>query len=410
MSDVYQTLAERGFISQVTDAKALQELLTRDRITCYIGFDPTAESLHAGSLLPLMALSHMSRAGHRPIAILGGGTAMVGDPSGKTEMRKMLTPEQIRENGRHMETQIRRFIGADGEVIDNGDWLLDLNYVDFLREIGRHFSVNRMLSFESYKIRLEKGLSFLEFNYQLLQAYDFLVLFRRHDCLLQMGGDDQWGNIVAGMDLIRRIESQPAYGLTFPLLETAAGEKMGKTALGAVWLDAGRTPAYDFFQYFRNTDDRDVKRFLALFSFVSLDEVDALCSGEGAKLNAAKERLAYEVTKIVHGEQAADEALRAAKSVFGEDGESFSGVPATEIARQRLSRGVLIVDLYTEVGLCKSKSEARRLVLQGGARIGERRAQGIEDKLTLDDLDQGTVLIRAGKKKVHRVVTEKGET
>ncbi len=410
MSDVYQTLTERGFISQVTDAKALQELLAREEVTCYIGFDPTAASLHAGSLLPLMALAHMSRAGHRPIAILGGGTAMVGDPSGKTEMRKMLRREQIRDNGRHMETQIRSFIGADGEVIDNGDWLLDLNYIDFLREIGRHFSVNRMLSFESYKIRLEKGLTFLEFNYQLLQAYDFLVLFRRHDCLLQMGGDDQWGNIVAGMDLIRRIESQPAYGLTFPLLETAAGEKMGKTARGAVWLDAGRTSAYDFFQYFRNTDDRDVERFLALFTFVPLDEVGALCSGEGAGLNAGKERLAYEVTKIVHGEQAADEALRAAKSIFGEDGESFSGVPATEIARQRLSRGVLIVDLYAEVGLCKSKSEARRLVLQGGARIGERRAQGIEDKLTLDDLDQGTVLIRAGKKKVHRVVTEKGET
>jgi tyrosyl-tRNA synthetase len=410
MSNVYQTLAERGFISQVTDAKALPELLEQEKVTCYIGFDPTAASLHAGSLLPLMALAHMSRAGHRPIAILGAGTAMVGDPSGKTEMRKMLTREQIRDNGRQLETQIRKFIGADGQVIDNSDWLLNLNYVDFLREIGRHFSVNRMLSFESYKIRLEKGLSFLEFNYQLLQAYDFLMLFRRHGCLLQMGGDDQWGNIVAGMDLIRRVESKPAYGLTFPLLETASGEKMGKTAGGAVWLDAGLTSAYDFFQYFRNTDDSDVERFLALFTFVPIDEVKQLCLGDGARLNAAKERLACEVTRIVHGEQAAEESLQAAKSVFGTNGESLSGLPSTEIARERLSRGVLIVDLFTEVGLCKSKSEARRLVLQGGARVAERRVQGIEDKLTLDDLDQGSVLVRAGKKKVHRVVAGKGET
>ena len=273
MTEVFQTLKERGFVSQVTDQAALIKLLAGDPVTCYIGFDPTAPSLHAGSLVPLMALAHMQRAGHRPIAILGGGTTMVGDPSGKTEMRQMLTLEQIRENGVELRKQIGRFIELDegrGLMIDNSDWLLDLNYIEFLRDIGKHFSVNRMLSHESYKIRMEKGLSFLEFNYQLLQAYDFLVLFRKHDCILQMGGDDQWGNIVAGMDLIRRMEGKPAYGITFPLLMTSSGEKMGKTAKGALWLDADRTSPYEFFQHFRNTDDRDVERFVGFFTFLEM--------------------------------------------------------------------------------------------------------------------------------------------
>ncbi len=324
MSNVYQTFKERGFIAQVTDEAELEALLGRERVTCYIGFDPTATSLHAGSLLPLMALAHMQRAGHRTIAILGAGTAMIGDPSGKTEMRKMLTPEEIAENGRQMQRQFSRFVRLDGDqglMLNNADWLLPLSYISFLRDYGRYFSVNRMLSFEAYKQRMERGLSFLEFNYQLLQAYDFLVLFQKHGCSLQMGGDDQWGNIVAGMDLIRRLESKPAYGLTFPLLQTASGEKMGKTAKGAVWLDAERTSPYDFFQYFRNTDDRDVKRFLGYFTFLPMAEIETLTAGAGAALNAAKERLAYEVTKIVHGEPAADEARAAAKSAFGGAGD-----------------------------------------------------------------------------------------
>jgi tyrosyl-tRNA synthetase len=403
MSNIYDILEERGFISQVTDQAALKKLLADETITCYIGFDPTAPSLHAGSLLPLMALAHMKKSGHRPIAILGGGTAMIGDPSGKTELRKMLSEDVIRENGKQLSEQIRNFIGGDGEVIDNANWLLDLSYIPFLRDIGRHFSVNRMLSFESYKIRLEKGLSFLEFNYQLLQAYDFLVLFRKHNCKLQMGGDDQWGNIVAGMDLIRRVESKPAYGLTLPLLQTASGEKMGKTAGGAVWLSATLTKPYDFYQYFRNVDDRDVERFLGFFTFLPMEQVRELGSKSDAELNKAKEILAHEATGIVHGQEAADQARAAAQSAFGGPNAGAQGIPTTEVAQDRLSQGVLLVDLYAEVGLCKSKSEARRLIKQGGARIEDRKVDSIEDKLTIKDLKDGTVLIRAGKKKVHRI-------
>jgi tyrosyl-tRNA synthetase len=406
MENVYATLKERGFVSQVTDAEALEALLGKQQVTCYIGFDATAPSLHAGSLLPLMALAHMQRAGHRPIAILGGGTTMVGDPSGKTEMRKMLTEEEIGEFGEKIKLQIERFIELDGEkgmMINNAEWLVPLKYIPFLRDIGRHFSVNRMLSHESYKIRLEKGLSFLEFNYQLLQAYDFLVLFQKHGCALQMGGDDQWGNIVAGMDLIRRIEGKPAYGLTFPLLETAGGEKMGKTARGAVWLDGEQTSPYEFFQYFRNTDDRDVERFLAFFTFLPMDEVRRLGSVKDAELNRAKETLAFEATKIVHGESAAESALKGAKSAFTGAGEGAEDIPTTQIQASRLNEGILIVDLLAEVGLCKSKSEARRLVQQGGARLGDKKVAGIEEKISSDDLVNGMVLLRAGKKKVHRI-------
>ena len=409
MGNVYHTLKERGFIAQVTDAAELEASLGRERVTCYIGFDPTASSLHAGSLLPLMALAHMQRAGHKTIAILGGGTAMVGDPSGKSEMRQMLTEEEISENGQQMGKQFARFIrvdGQDGLMLNNAEWLLPLSYISFLRDYGKYFSVNRMLSFEAYKIRLEKGLSFLEFNYQLLQAYDFLVLFQKQGCALQMGGDDQWGNIVAGMDLIRRLESKPAYGLTFPLLQTASGEKMGKTAKGAVWLDANRTLPYDFFQYLRNTDDRDVKRFLCFFTFLPLAEIEELTAAGGAALNAAKERLAYEVTKIVHGDQAAEQARAAAKSAFGGAGQGDEGIPSTTLEPARLGDGILVVDLFAQTGLCSSKSEARRLITQGGAKVGERKIESIEDKVTPQDFKDGSVILRAGKKKVHRVLVQ----
>ena len=407
MDNVYTTLKERGFISQVTDAQAVEDLLGKESVTFYIGYDPTADSLHAGSLLPLMAMAHMQQAGHRPIGILGGGTAMVGDPSGKTEMRKMLTREHIDENAVGLAEQLGRFIdlaGGGAQMLNNADWLLDLNYVAFLRDIGRHFSVNRMLSFESYKIRLERGLSFLEFNYQLLQAYDFLVLYRQHGCKLQMGGDDQWGNIVAGMDLVRRVEAGAAYGLTFPLLTTAAGEKMGKTAAGAVWLSAERTSPYEFYQYFRNTDDRDVERFLAYFTFLSMDEVRALGAKQGEAINASKEVLAYEATRIVHGQAAADSARRAAKSAFAGATGGQADIPTTQLAADRLAAGVLIVDLLAEVGLTTSKSEARRLIKQGGARLGEEKVAGFDSQLTGADLVDGQVLLRAGKKRVHRIV------
>ncbi len=407
MNNVYDILKERGFVSQVTDEPELKRLLGEGTVTGYIGFDPTAPSLHAGSLLPLMALAHLQRAGHRPIAVLGAGTAMVGDPSGKTEMRSMLSIEEIRRNGEAIKTQLSRFIDlASGTalMVNNADWLLPLKYIEFLRDIGRHFSVNRMLTHESYKIRLEKGLSFLEFNYQLLQAYDFLELFRRHGCVLQLGGDDQWGNIVAGIDLIRRLHGAPAYGLTFPLLATANGEKMGKTARGSVWLDGGRTSPYDFYQYFRNTDDRDVGRFLGFFTFVPMDEVRRLAAFKDTELNTAKEILAYEVTNIVHGQDAASEARQAAKSAFGGQDEGAEGIPTTELSRDRVRAGVLVVDLLAEAGLCKSKSDARRLVQQGGARVGEQTIVHIEHKITEADLRSGSVLLRAGKKKVRRLV------
>ncbi len=408
MNDALRVLTERGFVSQVTDQKAVEDLLGKGQVTFYVGFDPTADSLHAGSLLPLMAMAHMQRNGHRPIAILGGGTAMVGDPSGKTEMRKMLSAEQINRNAEGLRKQLSRFIDLDsGEalMLNNSDWLMGLNYIEFLRDIGRHFSVNRMLSFESYKIRMEKGLSFLEFNYQLLQAYDFLVLYREHSCKLQMGGDDQWGNIVAGMDLIRRVESGEAHGLTFPLLTTASGEKMGKTAKGAVWLSAERTSPYDFFQYFRNTDDRDVKRFLAYFTFLPMEEVRKLGALKDAEINEAKEVLAYEATRIVHGEQAAQEARQGAKSAFGGMDSGRENIPTTSISKARLVEGILAIDLFAQV-FSQSKSDARRLIKGGGARIGENKVSGFEHMVTMDALKDGQVLLRAGKKRIHRIVVK----
>ncbi|RME23265.1 MAG: tyrosine--tRNA ligase, partial [Deltaproteobacteria bacterium] len=382
--NAYKVLKERGFVSQVTDEPALEKLFDSGPQAAYIGFDPTADSLHAGSLLPLMALYHLRRCGHRPIAILGGGTAMVGDPSGKTEMRPLLEKRRIEQNAKRLEEQIRRFVGPEGLVVNNAEWLLGLNYIEFLRDIGRHFSVNRMLTFESYKIRLEKGLSFLEFNYQLLQAYDFWQLFKRHGCAVQMGGDDQWGNIVAGIDLIRRLEGKQAYGVTFPLLETASGQKMGKTAAGAIWLDEKKTSVHDFFQYFRNTDDRDVERFLKFFTDLPLDEIESLCSCEGAELNRAKERLAYEACRMVHGEQKARKALEGARAAFYGSGDD-EAIPRAVVTGERLAEGLLVIDLLVESGLCRSKSEARRLVQQGGVRLGDSRVETIEKRLERGD-------------------------
>jgi len=405
---VLEDLKARGFVAQVSDEAALAERLAKEPVTFYVGFDATADSLHVGSLVPLMAMAHFARAGHQPIAVLGGGTTMVGDPSGKTELRQMLTPEDIARNRQGIEAQIRRFLldaGDRARVVDNGEWLLPLNYITFLREIGRHFSVNRMLAAEAYKARLERGLSFIEFNYQILQAYDFLVLRDRFGCALQIGGDDQWGNMVAGIDLIRRVRSQESYALTFPLLTTAAGAKMGKTASGAVWLDARRTRPYDLFQYFVNVDDRDVDRFLKLLTFEPLERIAELAKLEGAAKREAKRVLARAVTAIVHGEGAADEADAAARAAFGGRGagDEEASIPTVTVSRAQVAAGLKVVDALVAGGLAGSKSAARRLIEQGGVRVGDRKIADIDGALASDDENK---LLHAGKKHLRRLVFE----
>ena len=319
MKSVYDVFRERGFIEQITDEPLIRDLLEQEHITCYIGFDPTATSLHIGSLVPIMSLAHMQRHGHRPIALVGGGTGLIGDPSGKTEMRQILTREQIDHNARCLQKQLSRYLDfGEGKAIllNNADWLTQLNYIEFLRDIGRHFSVNRMLAAESYRIRLEKGLNFIEFNYMLLQAYDFLYLFQHYGCLLQMGGNDQWGNMVAGIDLIRRVEGKTAFSMTFPLITTSQGHKMGKTEKGTVWLDAELTSPYEYYQYWINTEDADVERFLALFTFLPMEEITEVKALTDARLNMAKAVLAFEATKITHGEEAAVAAWKASAEAF----------------------------------------------------------------------------------------------
>jgi tyrosyl-tRNA synthetase len=425
LTNAYEVLEERGFIEQSTDAAASRQLLEKP-VTCYIGFDPTATSLHVGSLLPIMSLAHMQRCGHRPIALVGGGTALVGDPSGKTEMRQMLSREQIDENAEKLKVQLGQFIDfSSGRalLLNNADWLAPLNYIEFLRDIGRHFSVNRMLSAESYKMRLETGLSFIEFNYMLLQAYDFLLLFDDYGCSLQMGGSDQWGNIVAGVDLVRRMRQKTVYGITFPLITTASGEKMGKTAQGAVWLDSRLTSPYEYYQYWINTEDQDVARFLGYFTFLPMAEIRAVADLQGADLNLVKTILAYEVTKITHGEAAASAAQAESEEIFGarsipDDLLPSSGVrrqpvaavdaaaarmPTVTIGSSRLRKGIPAFELFAEVGLCSSKGEARRLIQQGGGYINGRRIQNFDERATLDHLEKGEILLRAGKKKYHRI-------
>lgn len=425
LKNVYDILEERGFIEQSTEAAACRQLLENPS-TCYIGFDPTAPSLHVGSLLPIMSLAHMQRCGHRPIALVGGGTALVGDPSGKTEMRQMLSREEINANGEKLKVQLSRFIDFEAGMamlVNNADWLAALNYIEFLRDIGRHFSVNRMLSAESYKMRLETGLSFIEFNYMLLQAYDFLVLFDDYDCHIQMGGSDQWGNIVAGVDLVRRMRQKTVYGITFPLITTASGEKMGKTAQGAVWLDGELTSPYEYYQYWINTEDQDVARFLGYFTFLPMEEVQAVADLQGTDLNLVKTILAYEVTRITHGEAAARAAQAESEEIFGartitddllpssgvrRQPESAAegaaaGMPATTIALSRLRQGIPAFELFAEVGLCSSRGEARRLIKQGGGYINGRRIETFDERATLDQLEEGEMLLRAGKKKYHRI-------
>lgn len=406
--NVYDVLKERGFVAQVSDEPALKKMLSSERVTFYIGFDSTSTSLHAGSLVPIMAMMHLQKAGHRPIAIVGGGTTMVGDPSGRDEMRQMLSEKTIRDNGRMIHAQLDRYLHFDGETslaLDNADWILPLKYVEFLREIGRHFSVNRMLAAEAYKMRLEKGLSFIEFNYQLLQAYDFLTLYRDYGCKLQMGGDDQWGNILAGVDLIRRVEGGTAGALTFPLLTTATGAKMGKTAAGAIWLDADRLKPYDYYQYWINCDDRDVEKFLKLFTFLPMEKIKEIASFQGSEIRKAKQILAFEATKITHGERAAQEAEAAAAAAFSPStGGDLDALPTTAITPKRLAAGVSPLDLFVETGLSASRGEAKRLIKQGGMYVNDERIDSLESLLTEKNLTPDGILLRAGKKKYHRIV------
>jgi len=424
VENVFEILKERGFVAQATDEEDLKGYLSKPA-ACYIGFDPSADSLHVGSLVPIMALVHMQRHGHRPIVLVGGGTGLVGDPSGKTEMRQLLTVERIELNVAALKKQLSRFLDfGQGKalLLNNADWLAGLRYIEFLRDIGRHFSVNRMLAAESYKIRLETGLNFIEFNYMLLQAYDFYHLAQTHDCCLQMGGDDQWGNIVAGIELIRRKLQRSAYAVTFPLLTTASGAKMGKTAAGAVWLSADKTSPFDFYQYWINSDDRDVARFLKLYTFVPINEIEAVSAIEGQDLNFCKTILAFEITRVVHGRQAALSALEAARSVFGErrlppdllpssdiprlSGESSGAVPTTIVRIERLEDGIPAFELFAEIELCDSRGAARRLIQQGGAYVNEDRISAIDYRIGTEHLKDGGILLKAGKKKVHRIKPE----
>jgi tyrosyl-tRNA synthetase len=407
-NNVFDILRERDFLAQVTDEAAVRKMLAERQITFYVGFDGTGDSLHAGHLVPTMAMMHLQRAGHRPIGLVGGGTTMVGDPSGKTEMRQMLTEEAIEANAHKIHAQLNHYLHFDTDQAipeNNARWLLDLNYISFLREIGRHFSVNRMLAAEAYKQRLERGLSFIEFNYQLLQAYDFLELYRRYGCTLQMGGDDQWSNLLAGVDLIRRVEGVTVEAVTYQLLTTASGVKMGKTAAGAVWLDAEKLSPYDYYQYWVNCDDRDVERLLKIFTFVPLDEIKRLAALEGAELREAKRILAYEATTITHGETEANAAEEAARAAFAQGGD-LGAMPTTAIDFARLEQGLGVLEIFTEVGLTQSRGEARRMVLQGGLYVNDQRVDEVEAVMAPAHLTPQGILLRAGKKKYHRLVIE----
>ncbi|MFP4113300.1 MAG: tyrosine--tRNA ligase [Spirochaetota bacterium] len=411
MNHALETLKERGFFAQCTDVEALSRLMDEGPVSFYVGIDPTGSSLHIGHLVPLYAMAHLAKAGHEPVALVGGGTARIGDPSGKTEMRKMLTVEQINENVASIRKQIEAFLASaqtTPKVVNNADWLAELNYIEFLRDIGRHFSVNRMLTFETYKMRLETGLSFIEFNYQLLQSFDFLELYRNHGVRLQIGGDDQWGNIVAGVDLTRRVEGAEVYGLTFPLVTRADGRKMGKTESGAIFLDAVLVSPYEMFQYWRNVPDADVEHFLLTYTFLPVEECRRLGSYRDRKINEAKETLAVEATAIIHGREEAEKAREAARSAFGGPaGAPVGGVdaiPDVTIPATELEAGIGVLDLFARTSLCASRSEARRLVQQGGARINDTQVTDIDAQIDSSWAEEGELLLRAGKKRYFRVI------
>ena len=450
MNNLIDTYNERGFIEQTTHTAELEEYLNTKPATCYIGFDPTASSLHVGSLIPIMALVHMQRCGHLPIVLVGGGTGLVGDPSGKTEMRKMLSLKAVEENASCLKKQLSRFIDfKDGKALslNNTEWLTRLGYISFLRDIGRHFSVNRMIKTESCSMRLdsEEGLSFIEFNYMLLQAYDFLELYDRHRCRLQMGGSDQWGNIIAGIELIRRKRQETVFGITFPLITTSSGKKMGKTAKGTIWLDSEKTNPYDYYQFWINTDDNDVSRFMAFFTLLPMDEIREIEKFQGADLNTVKTILAFEATKIAHGRQEALKAYKASSMMFGERlipknilptssiHNSFSGdkelnevnsrqnssvsglrsvikglsdesMPHSYIDIKNIKDKIPAFKMFHEAGLAVSGSAARRLIQQGGAYINGKRVESVEYLITEKDVESDQILLRSGKKKFHKAL------
>lgn len=408
--NVFDELKARGMVAQMTNEEKIRELLGGDPISFYIGFDPTADSLHVGHFVQLMVMAHMQKAGHRPVALLGGGTAMVGDPTGKTDMRKMMTPETIAYHVECFKKQMARFIDfSDGKavMVNNADWLMDLNYIDFLREVGVHFSVNRMLTAECFKSRMERGLSFLEFNYMLMQSYDFYHLNRTMDCVMEMGGDDQWSNILGGVELCRRKASKEVYGITFALLTTSEGKKMGKTEKGAVWLDREKTSPYDFFQYWRNVDDADVIRCMKMLTFVPLNEIEEMAKAKDNEINAVKERLAYEVTKLVHGEEEAEKALSTARSLFGGSADN-ENMPSTTLSADDVTAdGIGVIDLLVLTKLAPSRGEARRLIMQGGVSVDDEKIQDVMKTVSVDSFDKGYVIVKKGKKVFHKVILDK---
>lgn len=402
---VYEELVARGLIAQVTDEKEIRELVNSGKAVFYIGFDPTADSLHVGHFMALCLMKRLQMAGNKPIALIGGGTAMVGDPSGRTDMRQMMTPETIQHNVDCFKKQMSRFIDFSDDkalMVNNADWLMDLNYVDVLRDVGAHFSVNRMLTAECYKQRMEKGLSFLEFNYMIMQSYDFYALYKKYGCNMQFGGDDQWSNMLGGTELIRRKLGKDAYAMTINLLLNSEGKKMGKTQSGAVWLSAEKTSPYDFYQYWRNVDDSDVIKCLKMLTFLSLEEIAEFEKLEGAEINKAKEVLAFELTKLVHGEEEATKAQNTARTVFAGGGKD-ANMPSTDLTKDELGEGIQILDLLVKCGLISSKGEGRRLITQNGISVNDTKVTDIFLEIKEDDFTDNELVIKKGKKIHHKV-------
>ena len=409
--NVFDVLIERGFVKQCSDEAGLRNLFAKkENVVFYVGFDPTADSLHIGSLVPIMAMAHLQKAGNTPICIIGGGTAMIGDPSGKTKIRRTMNQSEIEENCSKIASQIKHYLTPQKNLIfaNNAEWLLNLKHIDFLRDIGRHFKVNEMIKSEAYKQRLDRqeGLSFIEFNYQLLQAYDFLVLFDKHNCRLQMGGDDQWGNMLAGVNLVRRMRNEDVYALTFPLLTTARGDKMGKTETGAIWLDADKTSPYEFYQYWINIDDNDVVRFLNYFTFVSKEEIAKIKELKGANLRSAKETLAYEATKLTHGENEAQKVRISSRAVFESKIGNLESMPTIKISQKNIATGIPVIDILCMVKLVATRSEARRLISQGGIYINDQKVNSLDFVVGVDLVKDSFILIRRGKKQYCRVLVE----
>ena len=402
---VYEELVARGLIAQVTDEEEIRELVNSGKAVFYIGFDPTADSLHVGHFMALCLMKRLQMAGNKPIALIGGGTAMVGDPSGRTDMRQMMTPETIQHNVDCFKKQMSRFIDFSDDkalLVNNVDWLMDLNYVDVLRDVGAHFSVNRMLTAECYKQRMEKGLSFLEFNYMIMQSYDFYALYKKYGCNMQFGGDDQWSNMLGGTELIRRKLGKDAYAMTINLLLNSEGKKMGKTQSGAVWLSAEKTSPYDFYQYWRNVDDSDVIKCLKMLTFLSLEEIAELEKLEGAEINKAKEVLAFELTKLVHGEEEATKAQNTARTVFAGGGKD-ANMPSTDLTKEELGEGIQILDLLVKCGLTLSRGEGRRLITQNGISVDDVKVSDAFLEIKEDDFTDNELVIKKGKKIHHKI-------